>query len=462
MRVAATAIAVTALIGLTACSAGGGTTGTGTAPEIGQSAEDFLAAKGKELGVSSISVLAMSAPQAIAIQNVSDQFTELTGITVDWTVLDEQSQANKASVALGSGNGGYDVIQTPSNLISTYASRDWIESIDDLAADDDLRIPGWDKEAFGAGLNGLLSSGDTLYGVPMFIGTQVFYYRTDVFEAAGITELPTTYQELVEVAKKVNGGDVAGIALRSAPDISQLLFDWSAWLYAYGGSYYDGYENGEYSSPSLDSPAAVAALTDYADLLQNYAPSGATNWSVSDVTRAFASGRVAMAQEGAVFAGTFNDPANSQVAGKVGTFVLPEGPAGTYVPYNSHGWVVAKNSKVSEAAWLFTQWATLEQTLIAATQDSAANFSTPPLASVYTSDEYGERYGFDDFVSTVAQTLEIADNGGVSPLEGDPNYQPAHPEWSTQGMQIAQELSKAVTGQESPETAIRNAAGFLK
>jgi hypothetical protein len=29
-------------------------------------------------------------------------------------------------------------------------------------------------------------------------------------------------------------------------------------------------------------------------------------------------------------------------------------------------------------------------------------------------------------------------------------------------MQIAQELSKAVTGQESPETAIRNAAGFLK
>jgi ABC-type glycerol-3-phosphate transport system substrate-binding protein len=461
-RVVAVALATAIALGVTACSAGGGTTGPKTSPNIGQSAEAFLKKAGKATGTSSISVLAQASPQANAIQKISDQFTQLTGITVNWTVLDEQSQDNKAAVALGSGDGGYDVIQTAANLVPTYATRGWIESIDALAAKKDLQVPGWSEDAFGQGLNGLLSYKGHLYAAPMFIGTQVYYYRTDLFKAAGITKTPTTYKELVADAKKVDSDQVAGIALRSAPDISQLLFDWSAWLYAYGGSYYKTYDNGSYSGSALDSKAAVDALSDYADLLQHDAPSGATNWSVSDVTRAFASGQVAIIQEGAVFGGTFNNPSTSQVAGKVGTFTLPSGPAGSFVPYNSHGWAVAKNSKATDAAWLFTQWATLAQTLTTATQDAKVAFSTPPLASVYTSKAYQKQYGFDDYVSTVTKTLKIADNGGVSPLKGDPNYQPSDPSWSTVGQQIAQELSKAVTGQESPEAAIRNAAGFLK
>lgn len=461
-RIASVAIAAVFAIGISACSAGGGTAAPKASPSIGQSAETFLKKAGKATGVSSISVLAQSSPQAVAIQDISSQFTDLTGITVNWTVLDEQSQANKAAVALGSGDGGYDVIQTPTNLISTYATRGWIDSIDTLAQKKSLQVPGWNKDSFGSGLNGLLSYKGKLYAAPMFIGTQIFYYRTDLFTAAGITKPPTTYKQLVADVKKVNSPDVAGIALRSAPDISQLLFDWSAWLYAYGGSYYKSYDNGTYSGSALNSKAAVDALSDYADLLQHDAPSGATNWSVTDVTRAFSSGRVAVAQEGAVFGGTFNNPATSQVAGKVGTFALPAGPAGTFVPYNAHGWTVAKNSKATNAAWLFTQWATLAQTLTAATQDPKVAFSTPPLAAVYTSPAYKKQYGFDDFVPTVTKTLKVANGGGVSPMKGDPSYQPSDPSWSTIGQQISQELSKAVTGQESSKDAIQKAAGYLK
>ena len=56
----------------------------------------------------------------------------------------------------------------------------------------------------------------------------------------------------------------------------------------------------------------------------------------------------------------------------------------------------------------------------------------------------------------------IANEGGVSPFEGDPNYLPATTDWATVGQQVAQELSKAVTGQVSPEEAIRTAAGFIQ
>ncbi|ACQ78835.1 extracellular solute-binding protein family 1 [Beutenbergia cavernae DSM 12333] len=458
------ALGVAAALVLAGCGAGGGDAGGGgddTGAELEASAEDFLAGRGEELGVGSISVLAQSSPQADAIQQISGQFTELTGITVDWTILDEQSTENRAAVALGSGDGGYDVLQTPSGFIPTYVDRGWLEPIGPLVDDAESIVPGWDLAAFGEGTTSLLSREDELYGVPMFIGTQMFYYRTDVFAEHGIDAVPTTYEELVDVVHQIHSDDVAGIALRTAPSPSQLLFVWSAWLYANGGSYYETFDDGTYSGSALDSPEAVESLTTYTDLVQNYAPSGATNWSVDDVTRAFASGRVAIVQEGAVFGGTFNNPEASQVAGNIDSFTLPEGPAGSYVPYNTHGWTIAANSDATDAAWLFTQWATLAQTLTAATQTDA-NFGAPPLAEVYESPEYEESYGFGSFVPTVTGTIGIANDGGVSPFEDDPNYLPATPDWATVGQQIAEELSKAVTGQVEVAEAIRAAAAYLE
>lgn len=447
---------------LAACGAGGVGGGEGQeGAELTTGVEDFMRERGGDLEDSSISILAQTSPQADAIRAISDQFTDLTGIEVNWTVLDEQSTENKAAVALGSGDGGYDIIQTPSGLVPTYSDRGWIVSIDDLAADEDSLIPGWNADAYGEGTTGLLSRDGVLYGVPMFIGTQVFYYRTDVFEAADIDAPPTTYRELTDIVAKINSEDVAGIAIRTAPSPSQLLFTWSAWLYAYGGRYYEDYADGVYSGSALDSPEAVEALTTFVDLVQNYAPSGATNWSVDDVTRAFMAGRVGIVQEGAVFGGSFNDPETSQAAGNVDTFVLPAGDAGSFVPYNAHGWSIAANSDAVDAAWLFTQWATLAETLTSATQ-SDANFSTPPLAGVYSSPEFEERYGFGDYVATVTETIETADSGGVSPLEGDPNYLPATADWATVGQQIAEELSKAVTGQVSVEDALSTAGTYLE
>lgn len=460
-RAAGVLVAAGALL-LAGCGAGGvGGDNAAEGADLDVTAEDFLRDRGEELGVDRISVLAQSSPQADAIESISAQFTELTGITVDWTILDEQSTENKAAVALGSGDGGYDVLQTPSGFIPTYVDRGWLESVDTLASDPDSIVPGWELDAFGEGTTGLLTRDGQLYGVPMFIGTQVFYYRTDVFEEHGIAEVPTTYAQLVDVVKTIHGDDVAGIALRTAPSPSQLLFVWSAWLYANGGSYYANYDDGTYSGSALNSPEAVESLTTYSDLVQNYAPSGATNWSVDDVTRAFASGRVAIVQEGAVFGGTFNNPDSSQVAGSIDTFTLPAGPNGAFVPYNTHGWTIASNSDVTEAAWLFVQWATLAQTLTAATQTDA-DFGAPPLADVYESAEYEEQYGFGDFVPTVTDTIAIANEGGVSPFDGDPNFLPATPEWATVGQQIAEELSKAVTGQVEVAEALRVAAGYIQ
>ncbi|MFQ9873842.1 extracellular solute-binding protein [Waltera sp.] len=40
-----------------------------------------------------------------------------------------------------------------------------------------------------------------LYSVPFFVHTPVVFYRTDLFEAAGITEFPKTWEEYEEAAE---------------------------------------------------------------------------------------------------------------------------------------------------------------------------------------------------------------------------------------------------------------------
>ena len=48
--------------------------------------------------------------------------------------------------------------------------------------------------------------------MPMFVATQIFYYRKDIFEAQGITDLPKTFDELVAVCKAVNNNPVHALA----------------------------------------------------------------------------------------------------------------------------------------------------------------------------------------------------------------------------------------------------------
>lgn len=457
---AATKLGVGLAGGTALAACGAGSASPKSAPPISEQAKDFLRTAGKKLQGAKLNVLEYASPQSEAIQAVTGQFTELTGIGVSWTKLDEKAASTKAAIDLGSGQGSFDLVQTSADLLPTYASRGWLASLTDLSKDSSVAVPGWKPEAYGSAFVNLLSHGGQMYAAPMFLGTQLYYYRTDIFDQHGVTP-PKTFDELEQACAKIHGKPVSAIAVRTAASPSQNLFVWSAWLYGMGGRYFTSYADGKYSGPALDAPEAVAAAEYYARLIQKYAPTGATNWTVEDVVRAFAAGQVGIVQEGAVFGGTFNDPKKSQVAGKVGTFTIPAGPAGGFVPFTAHGWAIAKGSKQQQAAWLFAQWATLRDTLVSATQ-SDANFAAPPLADVYSSDAFQKKYGFDNYVKTIQDTIAAANAGKVSPLSGDPHYVPGLDNWSAVGLEIAKQLGSAVTGQTTAAVAMRQANEQIK
>ena len=78
--------------------------------------------------------------------------------------------------------------------------------------------------------------------------TPVVFYRTDLFEAAGITEFPKTWEEYEEAAKKLTKDGVYGTiieAMQAGEPVTHLV----DWFYQAGGSIIDADNNVTVNSP---------------------------------------------------------------------------------------------------------------------------------------------------------------------------------------------------------------------
>lgn len=109
------------------------------------------------------------------------------------------------------------------------------------------------------------------YGVPYFGGGKALYYNTDMFEAAGITEPPKTFDELAEAAKKLVQYDakgnmtVSGHSLRLSGSGSGTGEKFWMFLHPMGGSIIEeGAVEGTYHA-GYDNAAGQKALAFYLD-----------------------------------------------------------------------------------------------------------------------------------------------------------------------------------------------------
>jgi multiple sugar transport system substrate-binding protein len=151
--------------------------------------------------------------------------------------------------------------------------------------------------------------------------------------------------------------DLYGVVFRGkkAEAVTQLSY----YLYNFGGSWLD-----DRRQPAIATPAAVRAIDFYGRMLRLYGPPGALNYGFPEASALFMQGRAAMFTDINILAARIEDPTKSQVAGKVGYSLIPVGPDGRRVPMLPvTSWMVLKQSKAKEAAWLFVQWATSKENL---------------------------------------------------------------------------------------------------
>jgi multiple sugar transport system substrate-binding protein len=126
-------------------------------------------------------------------------FEEATGIDVEHTVVpwDELEATYTANFA---GGDPFDVMYQVSTHLTLFGEQGAFVDVTPLIDGEDFAE---DRAHFPDNVIEASVYQDQLYGVPFIIGTIVMYANLDLMEAAGITEIPTTGEELVAAAQAI-------------------------------------------------------------------------------------------------------------------------------------------------------------------------------------------------------------------------------------------------------------------
>ncbi|MFE6909940.1 ABC transporter substrate-binding protein [Streptomyces erythrochromogenes] len=272
----AAAVAVAALL-VTATGCGGGTTdGAGS-----NSAPGELTYWASNQGAD------IAADQA-ALGPELKKFEERTGIKVKLEVIPWSDLLNRILAATASGQGP-DVLNIgntwSASLQATGALLPW-------TAENFEAVGGRDRFVASA-IGSAGAAGQDPAAVPLYSMAYALYYNKKMFQEAGIEKPPATWDELVETGRRISGGGTSGKWALGAEgaNLANNIHQVFVLSRQHGGSFFDAA-----GKPTFDTPANVAAVKSYVDLMAEariVAPGNAEydkNQSLQD----FAGGRTAM------------------------------------------------------------------------------------------------------------------------------------------------------------------------
>ena len=229
------------------------------------------------------------------------QFTEETGIEVDYQLLNHFEVINKGQADLLSGRGAYDGVMLHSAQTGLLLDAGVLHPIDAYLKDPKLTSPDIDTADFiePAWSTTAKHKGAT-YGLPAWNYNVVYWARDDLlshpeeqanFKAKFGYDLgvPATMQQMRDIAEfftrkageqlagKPLDGDFYGIGLEGIKGGTTWGTMWNSFLKNWGGDIFD--ENG---NPSVDTPENRAAMQFWGDLWK-FGPPGTAETSLLDV-----------------------------------------------------------------------------------------------------------------------------------------------------------------------------------
>ncbi len=334
-------------------------------------------------------------------------------IKLRWVVLEENVLRQRLTTDIATKAGQFDVMTVGNYEVPIWAKQGWLEPMEGLPANydtADLLKPVRD----GISYNG------KLYAAPFYGESAMTYYRTDLFQKAGITMAPApTYAQIAEYAEKITdkANQVYGICLRGKPGWGENMAFVTPLVTSFGGQWFN------------------------------------EQWKATLV----ASGRCGMWIDSTVAAGLLFDPKQSQVSDKVGFAPMPTGDfKGGPTWLWSWNLGIPASSKQKEAAKTFVAWATSKDyvKLVAGANGWVA---VPPgtRQSTYDDPDYKKVAPFADFVQ---KAIDSANPTGSTkaqrPYTGAQFV--AIPEFQGIGTQVGQTVASTLTG-ASVETALKTA-----
>lgn len=403
----------------------------------------------------SLAVAIVGNPQMEDIVSLTpDVFTAETGISVEYTVLEEQNLREIVTRDAGAGGSQFDVVMIGLFEAPQFGENGWLTDLNDYAEGDEA----YDVEDLITTVRDGLSFEGSMYASPFYAESSFLMYRQDVIDEAGL-EMPAspTWDEVAEIARAVDSDDMAGICLRGLPGWGDLGASFTTVLNTFGATWWEANDDGSIGAAQIDAPEFREALEFYVDLLDEAGQTDAANSSFNQCLSLYLNGDVAMWYDATVAAGLL-EADDSDVAGLNGYAQAP------VMETDNAGWLwswalaIPEGAADPDTAWEYIAWATGPDYIATAGEELPGGWAAVPpgtRVSTYERPEYQEAAAaFAD------QTLEAIENApidepGTTPRPGLPAVQfVGVPEFQDVGTQCTEQFSSAIAGQQSIDQAI--------
>lgn len=265
-------------------------------------------------------------------------------------VVKEGDPGNEFYQAVASGTAP-DLVNCSFTMMDSYITSGILEPLNQYTDE-------WDEWGnFTKEYVDMFTKDGKVYGVPNQVAPMLFGYNKALFEEAGIKEPPKTWDEAVEVAKKINDPDnqVAGYATLAA--------EWTEWFFQYyvwqaGGDLTKESEDGT-AELTFTDPAVIKAAEYYQKLKSEGVLQSDLTLKFSDLVTNFGLGKIGMMP----FAGDWVSEAITKGIDPddIGLCLPPAGPSGKQTTaIGGDCWVI--NAKADQAkkdaAWEYIKYYT--------------------------------------------------------------------------------------------------------
>jgi multiple sugar transport system substrate-binding protein len=373
-----------------------------------------------------------------ALKQAARDYEAQTGIRINIAEFPYANLFEKELIDLNAQTGAYDLIMLDDPWFPLFSSKRFLTELTPLLQKRGSQAVDSDFVATSLALCRHPYETGGLFALPYVGNSQLFFYRKDLFDKHSLKE-PTTWDDVLAAAKTIHekesegsrGSRTYGYVMRAAQG-NAAVADFMPIFWAFGGEMFD-----PSGKPTVNSPEGIAALKFMLEL-GNFSPPGYASFNADEVNAHLLQGTAAMSINWPAWISPFSDPAKSRVVGKMAFTTLP----GAKRPGQAEigNWLIAipRDARNPEAAIDFLLWATTAKEM----KRSALGGNPPTRKSLFTDPELVAK-----FPSYPAQLKSLESS----------RPRPRTPQWNEIENAFGIFLSKANSGELSPEDAMNQA-----
>jgi multiple sugar transport system substrate-binding protein len=345
--------------------------------------------------------------------------------------IDTGQYFDKMRTQFQAGGGDIDIIIGDVIWPAQFAANGWVTDLSDRFKDTDAFLPGPMQAA---------TYQNKVYAVPWYTDAGLLYYRKDLLEKSGYSAPPETWDELIEMAKKVgkDQGMNDGFVYQGA-EYEGGVCNGLEYIRTYGGDVLDPKDP---TKVIIDSPGSVAGMTTWADTIKSGAsPKAVLQYKEDESAAAFLNDEAVFIRNWPymyALAGTKDYP--KVKPDQLGIAPIPVDKPGNPSYSTLGGWnfLINASSDRQDEAWEFIEWITAPEQLVT---NATLGSKLPTRQALYEDPE-------------VLNNVPVAKLGKDAIIKNS-TPRPVSPYYSDVSLELAAQFNSCLAGDISPDAAAK-------